>query len=129
AGMRLTGPVRAALRAALAEAERLGVAPKAGPDDANALLGWLRAPVTPQRLSWYLRGLWSSHAGVRAAFPNVPGGDEQRLIAWSSAQGAALGLVPPALGGLATPLALNAPRPLVAVVEVDEILADSALLA
>ena len=128
AGMRLAGPVQAAVRAALAEAERLGVAPKAGPDDPQRLLGWLRAPVSVERLSWYLWGLWSSHAGIRGAFPNVPGSDEQRLIGWSTAQGVAVGLVPVGLAGPATPLALNAPQPFVAVVEVDEILADPAQL-
>ena len=128
AGIRLTTPVRAALRAALTEAERLGVGPKDGAEDPQRLLGWLRAPVTAERLSWYLWGLWSTHPGVRGAFPNVPGTDERRLIDWSAAQGLAIGLVPPALAGPATPLALNGPKPFVAVVEVDEVTADPSLL-
>ena len=129
AGIRLTSPVRAGLRAALTEAERLGVAPKGGPEDPQRLLGWLRAPVSAERLSWYLWGLSSSHAGVRGAFPNVPGADEQRLIGWSAGQGVALGLVPPALAGQATPLALNGPKRFVAVVEHDELVGDPSLLA
>jgi hypothetical protein len=123
AGLRLTAPVQAAVRAALTESERLGVAPVGGPDDERRLLAWLRAPVTPQRLSWYL-GLWTSHPGVRGAFPNIPGGDEQRLLGWSSSQGLAMGLVPGALAGPAAPLALDGLRRFVALVEIDELLDD-----
>lgn len=128
AGIRLTGPVQASIRAALVEAERQGVAPKAAPDNAETLLNWLRAPVTNERLSWYLWGLRASHNAVGATFPNVPGPDEQRLLAWSAAQGVAIGLVPAPLAGPATSLVLNAPRALLAVVEIDELLDDPALL-
>jgi hypothetical protein len=128
-GIPLTAPVRSALRWALMEAERLGTVPLPDPSDVNALMTWLRAPVTAGGVSWYLWGLRASHLAVRTAFPHVPGHDEARYLAWSSQDGATAGLVPGALAGPASPVVLDGARSFVALVSADEILADPSLLA
>ena len=128
-GVTLTPPVRSALRAALIESERLGVAPAAGPGDPERLVSWLRAPATPNGMSWYLWGLWASCRAARAAFPHIPGADEQRYLAWSLTEGVALGLVPAQLAGAAGPLGLHPARRFVALVEAGEVLQDPTILA
>ena len=129
AGIVLTTPVRAAVRAALVEAERVGAAPAAGPRDAQALRAWLSAPTTAAGTSWYLRGLWISHRGVRHAFPHVPGPDEQRYLSWSSTAGVAAGLVPPGFAGPANPLNLDGARSCVVMLDASEARADPGLLS
>jgi hypothetical protein len=128
AGLPLTQPVRSAIRAALVASEQAGVVPAGGPDEGAALLDWLRAPAGPDGLSWFLSGLWSSHAGVRAAFPAVPGADAKRYIGWSTREGISLGLVPAEIAGAATPLGLEAAVGLVVLLDVDELLDDPALI-
>lgn len=127
-GITLTAPVRAAIRAALIESERAGVAPAAGPRDENAVRAWLRAPVGCGGESWYLRGLWQTQEGLRSAFPHIPGADEQRFAEWSLGEGVACGLVPAALAGPANPIRLDDPRAFVVLLEAREIFDDPSLL-
>jgi hypothetical protein len=126
-GIALTTPVRAAVRQALIESERQGVAP--GAPDPHSIAGWLKAPATAGGTSWYLWGLWASNAAVRAALPRVPGADEARLIAWSNGEGIALGLVPEQLAGPAAPLSIDGAKPVVVVIDAAELFADSTLIA
>ena len=128
-GIWLTTPVRAAVRAALLEAERLGTIHLPDPTDHCAVHSWLRSPVTAGGISWYLWGLWASHPGIRSAFAAVPGPDEQRLLAWSEREGAALELVPTGLAGRALRLDLDGARSFVALVDGDELANDCTLLA
>jgi hypothetical protein len=129
AGIRLTKPVRAAIRAALVASERAGVAPLAGPADGEALLNWLRAPAGAGGSPWYLYGLWASQARLRSAFPRVPGPDEPAYLRWSATEGLALELVPAALAGPARQVRLDGARSFVALIDAPEILADPSLLA
>lgn len=128
AGIRLTRPVRAAVRAALIESERVGVAPPAGPGDPDTLLAWLRSPVGRGPLNWYMWGLWQSQAGLRHAFPQVPGADEQRLVSWAATEGQSRQLVPSGLAGPARPTTLDDARGFVALVSAGELLEDPTLL-
>jgi glycosyltransferase involved in cell wall biosynthesis len=98
----LTPPVRAALRAVLQEAERSDTDSVPDPRDADGVMAWLHAPITPGGTSRYLIGLHASHDAVRREFAQVPGADEPRYQSWSDAQGVALGLVParPAQGSV-----------------------------
>lgn len=127
-GIRLTPPVRAAVRAALIESERAGVAPAAGPDDADRLLSWLRAPAGAGPITWYLWGLWRSHAGLRQAFPEVPGADDGRYLSWAATEGMARELVPGALAQPARPPVLDNPRAFVALLGARELVEDPSLL-
>jgi hypothetical protein len=127
-GIELTPIVRSAIRAALIDAEQIGVAPSNVATDPGRLIAWLRAPVSAGGLSWYLWGLRSAHAGVRATFPQAPGPDEPRYLAWSAAEGISAGLVPSVLAGPAAHFSLNGARGLVTLLEIDEILADPSLL-
>ena len=128
AGIRLSPPVRAAVRAALIASERAGVAPAAGPGDPETLLAWLRAPAGAGELSWYLAGLWASQAALQAAFPRVPGADEPGYLGWAAAEGIARELVPAALAGPARPVRLDGERGFVALIDARELLADPSLL-
>jgi hypothetical protein len=128
-GLTSSPPVRAAVRAALVQAERLGVAPERGPADWSAVRAWLRAPASAGGTPWYLWGLWASNATVRSAFPRIPGPDEHRYQSWSVTDGVACGLVPAPLAGPATPLELPGLHGFVVLVDADEVLADSHLLA
>ncbi|HEX4009192.1 MAG TPA: hypothetical protein VHX62_04260 [Solirubrobacteraceae bacterium] len=125
----LTPPVRAAVRAALVATERAAGMPAPDPGDAAAVLTWLRAPATAGATSWYLLGLHASHIDVSRAFPQVPGGDEERYQAWSAREGVAFGLVPLGLGGGAPAVALDDARAFVALVNVGELLSDPGLFA
>jgi hypothetical protein len=129
AGIELTPQVRNAVRTALIDAERLGVAPVNAAADPLRLTSWLRAPVSAGGLSWYLWGLRRTHPSIATGFPQVPGPDELRYINWASGEGVSAGLVPTSLAGPATPFSLNGARSFVALVEVDEALADPSLLA
>jgi len=127
-GMQLAPPVRAAIRTALIEAERLEVAPVNAGHNQARIMAWLRMPVSQDGLSWYLWGLREAHATIRAAFPQVPGSDESRYISWASNDGVSGGLVPTALAGAATRFSVDGTRKFVAVLEVDEVLTDPTLL-
>jgi hypothetical protein len=129
AGITLTPPVRAAIRAALIESERDGVVPAAGPRDDNALRAWLRAPVGDGGVSWYLRGLWRTQEELRGVFPNILGVDEHRFAAWSLGEGVSRGLVPAVLAGLANPIRLDDPRAFVVLLDAREIVDDPSLFA
>jgi hypothetical protein len=128
AGIGLTAPVRAAIRAALIASERAAVAPVQGPADADAIIAWLRAPAGAGALSWYLTGLWAAHAGVRGVFPRVPGADETAYLRWVATEGVGRELVPPALAGPATAIRLDGARPYVALIDAREALSDPSLL-
>lgn len=128
-GIVLSPPVRAAVRAALAEAERTGAIVLPDPDDAEAVLTWLRAPATPGSTSWYLWGLHAAHEHVRSEFPEVPGADELRYLMWSLTAGVEAGAVPPALAGPSAPIVLEGATGLVALVAAAELIADPSLLS
>ena len=128
-GITLTQPVRRALRAALIESERTGLVPLSGPQDADALWSWLRAPATASGVSWYAWGLWSSQPALRQAFPRVPGADEQRLLTWCCGDGIAQGLVPAGLEREASPVRLDGSRVFVALIDTAEAVEDPELLA
>ncbi len=127
-GITLTGTVRAAIRSALIEAERVGVAPVAGPGEHSVLQSWLRAPVGAGGTSWYLWGLWTSNQAVRTGFPRLPGADEPRYLAWSMTDGVTRGAVPPCLAGSASTVALDEAHAFVTLLEVAETLQDPKLL-
>ena len=127
-GLPRTDPVRGALRHALLEAERTGALTLPDPADDEAVLTWLRSPVTPGGTSWYQWGLRASHAALRGTFAHVPGPDEPRYHAWAAQDGVALGLVPPAVAGAAQPVTLDGARGFVVLVSAEEILTDPALL-
>ena len=128
-GIVLNPAGRAALRAALIEAERSGSVTLPDPGDADAVLTWLRAPVTAGATSWYLWGLRATHERTRSEFAEVPGADEFPYLMWSLNEGVADGLVPPALAGPASPIVLEGARGLIALVATAEVLADPSLLA
>ena len=128
-GITLTAQVRAAIRAALVESERAGVAPDAGPSDPQVLHRWLTAPASPGGTSWYLLGLWASVPRLRGAFPRVPGADEPAYLTWSLNEGLAVGLVPPGLAGAARALRLDGAAPFVVLLEAAEIRERPAILA
>jgi hypothetical protein len=128
-GLPRTDPVRGALRHALLEAERSGEVTAPHPADDEAVLTWLRSPVTPGGTSWYLWGLRAAHAAVRATFAHVPGPDEARYLAWAAQDGIAAGLVPLPVAGGAQPVALDGARGFVTLVSAAEIIADPTLLA
>jgi SAM-dependent methyltransferase len=93
-GVSLTPAVRGAIGAALVEAERHRVVPSGISSNPNLLGEWLRTPVTSTGLNWYLFGLQRSEPRVRSTFPNVPGTDELRYLAWAAREGVSQGLVP-----------------------------------
>jgi hypothetical protein len=117
------------VRAALIDAERLGVVPSDGPNNRDQLNAWLKAQFTVDGLSWFLWGLWRSVPAIAARFPQVPGADEPHYIAWSTGEGVTAGIVPPSLAGPASPFALSGTRGRVVLLEADEVLADPSLLA
>jgi SAM-dependent methyltransferase len=96
-GISLTPVVRHAISAALMQAERMRAAPTNISSDPYIFRAWLRGPVTPDGLTWYLYGLHGSEPRVRSAFPNVPGSDEIRYVAWAMSEGASQGFVPPVI--------------------------------
>jgi SAM-dependent methyltransferase len=96
-GLELSAPVRAAIGAALMEAEKHGAGPRSVDMDPRRLTAWLQAPVTTAGLSWFLLGLHRTNAAVRANFPQVPGADEPRYLQWAYTAGVAGGIVPPRL--------------------------------
>jgi hypothetical protein len=103
AAIDLTPPVRAALRAALIDAERTDASCIPDPHDADEVISWLRVPVTPGGTSRYLMALHASHAAVCALFSKVPGSDELLYENWSTTVGVAVGLVPSRIAGNARP--------------------------
>jgi hypothetical protein len=128
AGISLTPPVRAAIRAALIMSERAGVAPAAGPGDPQTLHAWLRAPGCAGAVPWYLLGLWKTVPRLREAFPRVPGEDAPAFLTWSLNEGRAVGLVPPGLAGPAKAISLDGARAFVALIDAAELERDAALL-
>lgn len=124
-----TDVIRAALRHALIACERSRVVRVPDPADAQAVLAWLRSPVTPGGTSWYLSGLHASHAAIRGAFEEVTGADEARFLAWAAQEGVLHGFVPPALAGPAPAVTLDGARACVALICAAEALADPELLA
>jgi hypothetical protein len=127
----LTGPVRAALRAALLAAERDGAAPALDPFDpaaAAALAAWLSAPVTAVGLSRYALALHATHPALRAGFAQVPGADEVRYRAWALGEGVHSGLVPPAWADAPPALRLDGARAFVGLVGACELATRPGLL-
>jgi glycosyltransferase involved in cell wall biosynthesis/SAM-dependent methyltransferase len=60
------------------------------PAGARQLLRWLAtAPDGPKTPSRYLLALYDTRADLRAAFPDVPGEDGRRLVAWAETIGRA----------------------------------------
>jgi hypothetical protein len=127
-GIVLSPAARAAVRAALIEAERTGTVTLPDPGDAEAILTWLRAPVTAGGTSWYLWGLHASHERTRREFAEVPGADEFPYLIWSLNEGVEDGRVPRALAGRASPIVLEGASGLIALVAAAEVLADPSLL-
>jgi hypothetical protein len=128
-GIALTRPVRRAIRAALVDAERSGTAPLTGPRDPEALWTWLRAPVTPNGLPWYLWGLWQSQPVLRHQFPGIPGPDEARYLDWAAHDGVAFELVTPGLAEAARPVELQGAHGFTVLTDASELVADPSLLA
>jgi hypothetical protein len=128
-GLPLTRSVRRAVRAALIDAERSGTAPLSGPRDPEALWTWLRAPVTPNGMPWYLWGLWQSQPVLRHQFPGVPGPDEARYLEWAARDGVAFELAIPELAQPARPVELHGAHGFTVLTDASELLADPSLLA
>jgi hypothetical protein len=124
----LTLPVRRALRAALLAAEADASDWVPDPTAPEAVWEWLAAPVTASGLPRYLAGLRAAEPSLQAAFPHVPGPDEQRLLAWADQEGVGVGAVPAGLQ-VATRLRLDGARSFVALVDAGELAGDPALLA
>jgi hypothetical protein len=128
-GIPLTPVVRRAVRAALIDAERCGAAPLSGPRDPEALCTWLRAPVTPDGVPWYLWGLWKSQPVLRRQFPRVPGPDEAPYLEWAANDGVALELAPRDLARRAPAVELQGAHGFIVLTDASELIADPSLLA
>lgn len=116
AGIAVTPAVRSAIRASLEDAERLRAVPADAASDPARLLQWLRSPVSPDGVPWFLWGLRAVTPVIKNTFPHVPGADSSRYLEWAADQGVQSGLVPPALFATAPPApsappALESPSP------------------
>jgi hypothetical protein len=87
-GTTLDHPMRHAYRLGLIAAETNGGTEPPNPFiDPAAFTAWLaEPPVSGATVSRYLAALHNLRADLRTAFPEVPGSDEDRLLAWAETE-------------------------------------------
>jgi hypothetical protein len=95
--------MRELYREALAESREQGTPEPPSPyraESAAAFLAWIREPqqgaASGPDVSRYLLRVWAERPELVAAFPDVPGIDSPRYLAWVSAEAAVPGVDVPA---------------------------------